>query len=129
MFRPLKTTAMVCVLGLGMLATAPAVAYHRHGGAHFGFYLGVPLYAPYPRYDPPPYYYYAPPAVVYATPPAPPVYIERGDLPAPSQPAQATPPSSAYWYYCPDSKAYYPHVRKCASPWQPVSPQPPSAGK
>ena len=30
-----------------------------------------------------------------------------------------------YWYFCPDSDAYYPYVKECASPWHRVAPQPP----
>lgn len=28
-----------------------------------------------------------------------------------------------YWYYCEDPQGYYPYVRHCAVPWQPVPPQ------
>ena len=120
MLKPLKVAAAGVVLGLGALAATPALAQRWHGGAHVGVYLGIPLYAPYPPYyyAPPPYYY-APPAVVYATPPAPPVYVERGEVPAAA-------PSD--WYYCPDSKSYYPYVKTCPSAWQRVAPHPPSAG-
>ncbi len=36
------------------------------------------------------------------------------------------PPAASYWYYCPDSKTYYPYVRQCASTWTrvPTSPAP-----
>jgi hypothetical protein len=34
------------------------------------------------------------------------------------------PPAPSSWYYCPDSKTYYPYVRQCASAWVPVSPTP-----
>ena len=37
----------------------------------------------------------------------------------------ATPASDGYWYYCADSKSYYPYVRGCASRWERVSPTPP----
>jgi hypothetical protein len=52
MSRPLKITATLCALGLGLLASAPASAQYWHGRARVGVYLGVPLYVPY--YDPPP---------------------------------------------------------------------------
>ena len=29
-----------------------------------------------------------------------------------------------WWYYCPDSQTFYPHVQQCASEWQRVLPQP-----
>ena len=35
------------------------------------------------------------------------------------------PASDGYWYYCPDSRSYYPYVRECASKWERVPPQPP----
>ena len=37
--------------------------------------------------------------------------------------AQA-PADDGYWYYCPDSRSYYPQVRDCASGWERVSPTP-----
>jgi len=55
-----------------------------------------------------PYYYDAPAAPVVAA-------------------GAALPPPHLYWYYCPDTRTYYPYVRECASPWQPVSPTPPAA--
>lgn len=79
--------------------------HHFHGG---GFrtrvFIGGTFFAPYyPYYDP---YYNYPPAQ----------YIE------PYPP----PPPQSYWYYCPDSRAYYPYVQQCPSGWLPVAPQPPS---
>ncbi len=62
-------------------------------------YYGYPYYG---------YPYYAPAAV---DPPPPPVYI---------QPQPAAPP--AYWYYCSDSKTYYPYVKDCPSGWLTVVP-------
>lgn len=40
-------------------------------------------------------------------------------------PSAAPPPM--YWYYCPDSGAYYPYVQHCASAWRRVTPAAPSA--
>lgn len=37
-------------------------------------------------------------------------------------PSTSTEPAPSYWYYCPDTKAYYPYVRQCALPWQRVVP-------
>jgi hypothetical protein len=50
-----------------------------------------------------------------------PVYVEA----APAQVVQQ--PAEQYWYYCADSKTYYPYVQKCATPWQRVSPRPPGS--
>jgi hypothetical protein len=104
---------LVCaaLLLCGTLASAPASA---HGRVFFGFNFGVPLFPPAYYYPPPPVYYY-PPAVAAA----PPVYVER------SAPQYVPPPDSS-WYYCPDSKTYYPYVKDCASPWQRVPSRPPA---
>jgi hypothetical protein len=61
--------------------------------------IGAPLFYPYPYYPP----VYAP-APVYTEPPA---YIEQG---------------SEVYYYCPDSRQYYPDVPSCPSPWMQVLP-------
>ncbi|MGA8049499.1 MAG: hypothetical protein WCA09_04920 [Burkholderiales bacterium] len=114
----MKTTcSLLAALALGMALAVPA---HAHGGGgHVGIYLGGPIGWPYYY----PYYgygygypYYYPPAVV--QPSSPPVYIERQDT-------QEAAPSTSYWYYCPESKAYYPYVKQCPGGWQRVAPQPP----
>lgn len=99
----------------GMAASVPAFAHGGHHRARVGVFIGAPVvFAPW--YYPHGYYYY-PPAVV--VPAAPTVYIEQGQA-APAQPTQA------YWYYCPESRTYYPYVNQCAVPWQRVLPRPPS---
>jgi hypothetical protein len=124
MSKMLKIAATVCAIGIGAMVSAAASAQHWHGGGRVGIYFGVPVYAPF--YYPAPYVYpYPYPPFTYA-PAAPSVYVERGDAP-PESSAQSAPPG--VWYYCPDSQAYYPYVKECASPWQQVSPQPPRAAK
>jgi len=127
MKKPLKTTLYSVVALLGIAASGMAVAQHHGGhyggGARFGFYFGAPLYGPayYPYYPPvyyPPYY---PPAVV--APSAPPVYIENSASQPATAPAQT---QGNWWYYCNDSRAYYPYVKECPGGWQRVSPQPPN---
>jgi hypothetical protein len=127
---------VVFLLATGMLACALASNaafardghsrgghHHRHG-ARVGVFVGAPAFAfgygYRPYYYPPAYYPYAPyyPAPVVVAPATPPVYIERPDEQA-AAPAQG----GDYWYYCPDSKTYYPYVGTCASPWQRVAPQ------
>lgn len=119
--------AMLLTAAIGALLLATDAAAHgrfhghhghRHHG-HFSLWLGVPGPAfvhPYPRY----YYPYPPTVVVPA--PAPPVYIE--------QPAPGTMPgeTAGYWYYCRESRTYYPYVQQCPSPWERVVPHsaPPS---
>ena len=87
--------------------------YGGHGHANYGFgiYLGGPWY-----YPAAPYYY--PPAV--AAPSYPTEYVERDSLAA--APQRADP----YWYFCPESNAYFPYVRQCTGGWQRVAPQPPA---
>ncbi len=123
----LKLSIAGCLAGLVALSSLPAAAQrgHRdhgghHRGPHIGVYFGGPLFSPF--YYPSTYYRSYPPTV-YVQPAAPTVYVERSDVQA------AAPPPESYWYYCPDSKTYYPHVSSCASPWQRVSPQPPSASR
>lgn len=58
------------------------------------------------------YPYYAAPPVIIQQPP--PVYVQ----PAPQ-------PQPYYWYYCQDSKGYYPYVKECPTGWTQVVPQAP----
>lgn len=137
----LKLSIALGLAGLTALTSLPAAAQYGRGhygvhyrGPHVGVYFGGPLYSPF--YYPAPYYY-GHPQTVYVQPAAPTVYVERNDVQAtaPAAPqaappaAQSSPPPDSYWYYCPDSKTYYPYVNSCASPWQRVSPQPPSASR
>jgi len=127
----------------GVRTRAPGVrthAYDRHGraevsrshpahrGARVGVVVGAPIitsqwwYGPYPYYyDYSPWPYYPPPVVYVQEQPT--VYIEQAAPTAP--PAGSAPPPEQYWYYCVDSKIYYPYVQTCASPWQRVLPHPP----
>ena len=112
------------LIGLGVSVSALAGRGHSGGGhsGHFAgsggghfhhrVFIGGAFYAPF--YFPPPYYYY--PQPYYYPPPA--QYVEP--YPAPSA------PQSSSWYYCSDSRAYYPYVQQCPSGWQQVAPQPPS---
>jgi outer membrane protein OmpA-like peptidoglycan-associated protein len=114
--------------------------YYRGGGYYWGGYGGpywgsswyYPFYYPYyysyysPYYYPysTPYYYpYNYPysySYPYTVPSTPQEYVE---------PPQAEPPSepSDVWYYCPQSRKYYPYVRECPGGWQTVPAQPPSS--
>ncbi len=85
----------------------PANAYWRGGiwiGPVWGPWWGPPAY-PYP-------YYSSPPVVVQQPSPA---YEEQ----APRQEQQQN-----YWYYCPESKTYYPYVKQCPGGWLKVAPAP-----
>lgn len=96
----------ILLLVASLLACAPAWA---HGRTSVGVYVG-PAWGPW--YYPP--YYYAPPLVIVQPPPPPQVYVE-----------QAPAPQQAYWYYCPTTNGYYPHVKECPAGWLKVLPEPP----
>ena len=106
-----------------LIASAPALAQHRghfRGGVHFGIGIGVPFYAYRPPFYYPPAYYYPP---YYYPPAAPPVYIERQGQPQAQAQADA---GQNDWYYCAESRTYYPYVQQCAGEWQRVTPHPPA---
>ena len=140
--RSLKPMLIIIALAISLLLTNTTFAdrysgggghkggYYRGGGHHGGHYrgamsmaIGGPFWGPawyYPSYYPyDPYYspYYT---SVVEVPSTPPVYIER------SEPADDSSTPSGIWYYCPDSKAYYPYVMECPGGWQTVPAQPPS---
>ncbi|MGB5080919.1 MAG: hypothetical protein WBO23_09265 [Burkholderiales bacterium] len=102
---------------IGLSASAPALAWHHGGHVRFGVVVGAPFY---PWWYYPPAYY--PPAIV-TVPATPPTYIEQGS----PQPVPAQQPQG-YWYYCTDSKTYYPYVKECPGGWQHVAPQPVPGG-
>ena len=124
--------AGLAVLLCAILASGSAFA-QRHG-ARVGVYIGVPVvgfgfhsyYSPYyyppygyyPNYYPP---YYPPPVVVQQQAP---VYVEQNPQQAPAAQPPAQSQSTGYWYYCADSRAYYPYVKECPAGWQRVAPQP-----
>ncbi len=126
--KPSKLAFILAALAAGALVAGSAQAHGRGGGPRvsFGFNFGFPGYygSPY-GYYPSPYYYY--PAPVYYSSPvvvqqAPTVYVERPDI-APAQPQSQ--PAQNYWYFCNDSRTYYPYVKDCPGGWQRVSPTPP----
>jgi len=92
---------------------------HPHGHPrttiHWGIHLGPPWMYP-PPFHRPYVPIYVPPVVVVPAPP-PVYYVERFPPPPRLEPG--------YWYYCNEAQAYYPYVRQCPGPWQPVAPQPP----
>jgi len=137
--RSLKPTLLVIALALPLLVSNTATAdrysgggghkggYYWGGGHYGGYYggyyrggLGISIGGPFwgPSWYYPSYYYpyYAPAVEVPSTPP---VYIER------SEPADDSTLSDV-WYYCPESKTYYPYVEECPDGWQTVPAEPPS---
>jgi len=114
-----RLIALILLLA-GALVSGAAFAQHRGGGrVHFGVFVGAPLFWGYPFYYPPPPYAYYPAPVYY--PASPPVYVER-ELAGPEAPAQS------WWYYCEQTRGYYPYVKTCLGGWQRVPPAPPPAG-
>lgn len=123
MMSPKKAAVILAIGVLGIAASDGALAW-SHGGrgfggghARFGLFVGAPLlwgsYWGWP-YNYPPYYY--PPSGV-AVPPQ--TYVEQAPVAAPAA------PQPGYWYYCAESRSYYPYVNQCPGGWQRVSPQPP----
>jgi hypothetical protein len=80
--------------------------FHRGGHAFIGFGY-------WPIWNLPDSYDYGYPVAggLYTSP----MYVEPADE------AQ-----SAYWYYCADSRGYYPSVQQCPSGWLRVVPGPPN---
>jgi hypothetical protein len=109
------------VLIIVALFFASALPVQARGHGHFSFGGGVwigpgwggwgPWWWGAPAY---PYYYdyYWPPPVVNQEQSQ--VYVE----PAPQVEEQS------YWYFCPDSRNYYPYVKRCPSGWLKVVPPP-----
>jgi hypothetical protein len=102
------------------MALAPAAQAQRWGQPHSRIVIGVGVpigwgYWPYWHY-PPPYAYYP----YYARPADPVIYVEKGD--ADSAPGEDP---AQFWYFCRDSKTYFPYVKECPTPWQRVVPQSP----
>ena len=109
-----KATLAVLALVACAIASSSAWAHGGRGGVRFGVFVGGPVYWG-PGYWGPAYYYpppyYPPPEY----PASPPVYIERDDGPASAQ---------GFWYYCEQSRGYYPYVKECPAGWKRVPPAP-----
>jgi hypothetical protein len=121
-------SALLALLVLGFSAGASAGdrwdgyrgwhgGHHRHDHGYrssFSIVLGAPLYWPsyYRSYRP--YGWYGQSPVIVQQ--APVTYVQR----------QAPPASVAtqeFWYYCPDTRSYYPYTQTCPSEWLQVVPQ------
>jgi len=106
MKRIIRLFAAVIVL---LLAGVFPVYAHGGGYVRGGIWIG-PVW---PWWGPAyPYYYSEPPIVIQQQPP---VYEQQ----APQVEEQ-----QYYWYFCPESKAYYPYVKQCPSGWLKVIPTP-----
>ena len=80
--------------------------FFHHGFIGPRVFIGPQLYWSYPPYYSYPYY---PPPVVVEPPPQ--VYV------------QPQAPEQYYWYYCENSKTYYPYVQQCPGGWIQVLPR------
>ena len=135
MERYSKAIPVLLLFVFGAVASGPAMAQrHGHGGGvRWGISIGVPLYGlgyypghyPYPYAYPAPAYSYPGPAYAYPGPAVAPstAYVEQGVPQGAPAPAPAQPQGE--WYYCADSKSYYPYVRECPAGWQRVPSTPP----
>jgi hypothetical protein len=132
-------------------------AHGGHGGGHWhggwggwwgwpfyslglavGAVLSFPYYYNYPSYQ---YQYYSNPsyydpyayAQAYQPPPRvivrerEPAYADERVYSEPA-PARYSARDTWSWYYCRESNAYYPYVRRCAGGWESVPAVPPSSG-
>ena len=114
-----KTAALLASIAVlfGEVLCAEAGRHHgfQHRFGHHRFLVGTTVFVG-PGWGPSwwwdPYWAYPRPIVIQEESP---VYIQQ------SQPVP--PPPVAYWYYCPDSKAYYPYVQQCPTAWLKVIPQ------
>ena len=96
------------------MASEPAAANGRARvtvGVGVGYGWG---WGPYwgPWYYPPPYYYSQPVVIQQG----PTTYIEQSPHPV---------DQANWWYYCDQSKGYYPYVKECPGGWTRVPPAPP----
>lgn len=136
--KKMRTLRFSLVMALAVLMSISAASHSeggRSGGSHwsggrggghhdghrcsFGVVIGNPYWGA-PWYSPwyYPYYPYAP-LVSVPSEPQEQEYIERSQDNYSSRPG-------GVWYYCAESKAYYPYVRECPDGWQTVPAQPPS---
>jgi len=129
MSRAFRLASLLALLLLVSAANESAFARNgsrggHSGGRHVGGHraaVGVILAAPVFWHFRSPIY--APVLAPVVVPMAPPVYIERGSV----QPETAQ-SAGDWWYYCEQTKGYYPYVKECAQGWQRVAPEP-SAGR
>jgi len=96
----------VAVIVLLLVGIVPGYA---GGSVRFWIGIGIPVW---PWWGP---YYYPPYSAPVVIQQQAPVYEQQ----APQGEAQ-----QYYWYYCPESKTYYPYVKQCPSGWMKVVPTP-----
>ncbi|MBV1777150.1 hypothetical protein KSF73_15630 [Burkholderiaceae bacterium DAT-1] len=72
------------------------------------------------------WYLYPDPVYPYPDFYRPPVVVERVQIESQSQ-SPSLLPQQQYWYFCEDTRQYYPYVSTCSSGWKPVPVTPPVA--
>lgn len=110
----------IAILALSLVAislASPDAEAHRRGGARVHLFVGGPWYYPW-YWGPPVYYHYSPAPVVVHREER--VYVEKDEI----EPAPAENPA-AWWYFCEESKTYYPYVKSCPAGWKKVRPNTP----
>lgn len=120
-----KVILLVVLLGLfavSFLASPwPSYAGGTQVSIGFNVRLGTPhVVVRYPVWVPPRVYYWRGPVAVfpyfyYRMPSV--IIVEKAPVYVPSDQTQ-----EKYWYYCPDSQAYYPDVKSCPGGWLKVVP-------
>jgi hypothetical protein len=116
------------VMTIPLIFSQKAEAWRHHNGVTIIYdpywpHYDYPYYRPYPLgypYFPPPITVIEQPVIQVTVPPIP--------APSPSgEPLQNNPPPS--YYYCPDPKGYYPYVKICKTPFQPIPLKPAQSGQ
>ena len=115
--KPAKATLALVLALAGIMASEPVLARGRGGGGHGGksgghashghrssharstVIIGGAVFMP---------YYYQPQYAPVVVQPAPWGYIEQG----------------GDWYYCAESKKYFPDAQECPGSWQLITPAP-----
>lgn len=138
--KKLITIWICCVASLLVAGVAEAGGkkyYGRgyHGGGYHGggwrggVWIGAPIVIGAPYYYPPYYYPYYP-SYPYPYRYGPPVVREYiYEQPAQRQAPTVVAPQTPTWYYCRESKAYYPYVNECPGGWDSVPAKPPAGGQ
>ena len=116
-----KTILIFLLVAVAVVLVAGVLPVYANGHGHGGGFRGSIWIGPWwggPYYNP--YYYYAQPPVVIERQPS--VYEYE-------QQAPQTQEQPYYWYFCADSKAYYPYVKQRPGGWMKVIPAPPKGGE
>ena len=117
---------VLVIAALLVAGTLPAQA-DRHGQGHSSFSGSVWIGPGWDGWGP---WWGAPVYPYYYGYPWPPPVVEQEESPVFVEPTPQV-EEQTYWYFCPDSRNYYPYVKKCPSGWLKVIPpdSPPDYGE